>query len=187
MYPSPKFASLCSANFDPPSRGGWQVVVVLRRMNVQNPERRQDLKQTLAARLRDNATDAERKLWAMLRRGQIAGLRFRRQQPIGPYVVDFYCSAAKLIIELDGDQHGSDSHALYDRTRTCWLMVRGYCVLRFANGEFLKNPQTVLDGIAHVLEGRAVPLPEICETNFDPRPTKALTCFRSRPRPSRGG
>ena len=141
--------------------------MVLRRMNVQNPERRQDLKQTLAARLRDDATDAERKLWAMLRRGQVAGLRFRRQQPIGPFVVDFYCSAAKLIVELDGDQHGDDEHAQYDAARTQWLSAHGYRVLRYPNGEVLKNPQIVLDGVAHVLEISAVPLPEIRCANFD--------------------
>jgi len=134
--------------------------VILRRMNIQNPERRRDLKRVLAARLRDSATDAERKLWSVLRGHQVAGLRFRRQQPIGPYVVDFYCSAAKLIIELDGDQHGEDRHVRYDAARTQWLLARGYRVLRFPNGEFLKTPQIVLDGIAHVLEARAVPLPK---------------------------
>jgi len=147
-------------------------------MNIQNPERRQDLKQPLAARLRDNATDAERKLWAMLRRGHVAGLRFRRQQPIGPYVVDFYCSAAKLIIELDGDQHGEDGHVRHDEERTQWLTANGYCVLRFANGEFLKNPQIILDGIAQVFEARAVPLPK-------PRPYAVATDRFDRP--SRGG
>ena len=123
-----------------------------------NPTRRRILKQGMAAKLRGTATDAERILWSMLRNKQIAGLRFRRQQPIGPYIADFYCSAAKLI-ELDGDQHGTEQHICYDEARTCWLSAHGYCVLRYPNGEFLKNPKSVLDGIEHILMERNVPLP----------------------------
>ena len=132
-----------------------------RKRAVQNLTRRQGLKYQLATRLRASATDAERKLWSFLRNKQIAGLKVRRQQPIGPYVVDFYCPAARLVIELDGDQHGDDKHVRYDETRTNWLSVHGYHVLRFANGEFLKNPQIVLDGIAHMLDVRGVVLPKV--------------------------
>lgn len=120
--------------------------------------RRRGLKTTFAKRLRQNATDAERRLWAVLRSHQVAGLCFRRQQPIGPYVVDFYCAAARLVIELDGDQHGGDEQVAYDRLRSEWLSARGYRVLRFPNGDVLRNPQIVLDGIAQVFELRAVPL-----------------------------
>jgi very-short-patch-repair endonuclease len=127
---------------------------------IKHPSRRHALKFKLAACLRDSATDAERKLWSLLRSKQFAGLRFRRQQPIGCYIVDFYCSPAKLIIELDGEQHGEEGHARYDEIRTNWLLVHGYHVLRFSNVEFLKTPQIVLDGIAHVLDECAIPLPK---------------------------
>jgi very-short-patch-repair endonuclease len=65
----------------------------------------------LARRFRQEATEAERRLWGILRNKQFAGLRFRRQQPIGPFVVDFYCSAARLIVELDGGQHADPARA----------------------------------------------------------------------------
>ena len=119
--------------------------------------RRQGLKTKFAKQLRTSSTDAERKLWSILRDHQIAGLRFRRQQPVGPYVVDFYCSAAKLIIELDGDQHVADEGMKHDAIRTNWLTSHGYRILRFPNGRVMKNPQMVLDEIAHVFELRAVP------------------------------
>jgi very-short-patch-repair endonuclease len=135
--------------------------------------RRQNLKQPFAVRLRANATDAERILWSILRSHQIAGLRFRRQQPIGPYIVDFYCASAKLVIELDGDQHGADHVVLYDEDRTQWLTEQGYCVLRFPNADVFRNRQNIIDSIMHHLEEHDIPLPGICGANSDP--------------PSRGG
>jgi very-short-patch-repair endonuclease len=140
--------------------------------------RRRELKQPFAARLRADATDAERILWSHLRSKQIAGLRFRRQQPIGPYVVDFFCSPAKLIIEIDGDQHGADRSIMYDEARTQWLRQRGYSVLRFPNADVFRNGQFIVDSIAHHLEEHGIPLPEVVSSlalanNFDP--------------PSRGG
>ena len=123
--------------------------------------RRKELKRGgFAKQTRTASTEAERKLWSILRNHHVAGLRFRRQQPIGPYVVDFYCPAAKLIVELDGDQHGEVRNVKCDEIRTQWLASRGYRVLRFPNGDVSKNPQVVLDEIAHVFEVRAVPLPE---------------------------
>src|SRR4051812_37557422 len=92
--------------------------------------RRSVLKQGRARELRSSATEVERKLWSLLRRKQMAQLRFRRQQAIGPYIVDFYCSAAKLVIELDGDQHGEDKNMHYDEVRTRWLNNNKYRVLR---------------------------------------------------------
>jgi adenine-specific DNA-methyltransferase len=123
--------------------------------------RRQGLKASFAKQLRASSTDAERKLWSILRNHQVAGLRFRRQQPIGPYVGDFYCSAAKLIVELDGDQHGADNNVASDALRSQWLASNGYRVLRFPNWQVLKNPQIVLDEIARMFEIRAVPSPRI--------------------------
>jgi len=119
--------------------------------------RRAQFKRGFAKALRSSQTDAEQRLWRSLRGKQVGGVRFRPQQPIGPYIVDFFCPAAKLIIELDGDQHGTDRNTASDAVRTRWLEARGYKVLRFANGEVLKAH--ILDAIWHAVEGR-LPLPE---------------------------
>src|ERR1700679_1810836 len=93
--------------------------------------RRTQLKHAAAKELRANATEMERKRWAVLRRKQLSGVRFRRQQSIGPYIADFFCSSAKLVIELDGDQHGLERQRAHDAARTAWLEARRYRVLRF--------------------------------------------------------
>ena len=110
-----------------------------------------------AKHLRSSPTDAERRLWSRLRTKQLGGLRFRRQQPIGPYIVDFFCPAARLIVELDGDHHGTDKKAEQDANRTRWLEGRGYKVLRFPNGTVWKEP--VLEMIWQEAQSR-LPLPE---------------------------
>lgn len=122
--------------------------------------RRRVLKQERARELRLLATVSERKLWSLLRRKQVGHLRFRRQQPIGPYIADFYCAAAKLVIELDGGQHGEDRHVLRDEVRTRWLETSGYRVLRFSNREFLRDPVMVLNGIWQAIEESGIPLPD---------------------------
>lgn len=121
---------------------------------------RSEWKRGMAKALRSNATEAERKLWALLRGKKMAHLRFRRQQPIGPYIVDFFCPAAKLVVELDGGQHGEDARVAYDAARTRWLEDHGYRVLRFSNTEFLKDRNMALDSIARAIGGDATPLPE---------------------------
>ena len=90
----------------------------------------------------------------------MSDLRFRRQQPIGPYIVDFFCPARRLVIELDGGQHGEDATVAYDAKRTAWLEARGYRVLRFANGEFLKDKNAALEGIWLAVENGGQPLPK---------------------------
>ena len=122
-------------------------------------ERRARLKRDTARRLRAEASEAERKLWSHLRRKQMALLRFRRQHPIGPYIVDFYCPAAKLIIELDGAQHGEDEAIAYDIARTEWLEARGFRVMRIWNHEFFSDPDEVLERIWRVVTERAVHSP----------------------------
>lgn len=97
--------------------------------------------------MRANPTEAERKLWTLLRRRQIGTLRFRRQQTIGPYIVDFFCPSARLIIELDGGQHGQDAVMACDDARSMFLQSRGYQILRFWNDEFLRDPEAVLEVI----------------------------------------
>ena len=102
-----------------------------------------------ARQLRKNPTEAEKKLWSLLRLKQLDGYRFRRQAPIGPYIVDFFCPPALLIIEVDGGQHATEAAA--DEARTHWLQSRGYRVLRFWNNDILQNPEGVLSRLHQVL------------------------------------
>lgn len=95
--------------------------------------------------LRKYPTDAEQRLWQKLRRGQIAGMKFRRQQPIGPFFVDFVCFEQRVIVEVDGGHHAQ--RASYDIDRTRWLEAQGYRVLRFWNGDVLAN----IDAVAQVI------------------------------------
>ncbi len=104
-----------------------------------------------ARRLRRDATDAERHLWQRLRQGQVLGVSFRRQHPVGPYVLDFYCSAARLAIELDGSQHGCSEQVLSDKVRSEFLCERGIRVVRFWNHDVLGNVEGVLEMISEVL------------------------------------
>ena len=109
-------------------------------------------KRNLARSFRQNPTNAERKLWSLLRNKKISAWRFRRQQPIGPFIVGFFCPGAKLIVELDGGQHNEAMNIERDQARTRWLAIRGYRVIRFWNFEVLKTPQAVLDAIWHALQ-----------------------------------
>lgn len=114
--------------------------------------RRKEFRKTFARELRRTATDAERKLWFNLRNRRFGRFKFRRQQPIGPFIADFYCSASKLIVELDGGQHTISVNLLYDARRSRWLTGRGYRVLRFINVDVLKDIENVLDGIWYALK-----------------------------------
>jgi len=98
-----------------------------------------------ARELRRNQTSAEQKLWAKLRYKQACGYRFRRQHPIGRCIVDFYCAALKLVIEVDGDSHASQVE--YDAARTAYLEERGCTVIRFANEQVHRQLDAVLDEI----------------------------------------
>ena len=98
-----------------------------------------------ARQLRNNATDAERHLWRFLRREQFAGYKFRRQFPVGVYIVDFVCVPARLVLELDGGQH-LDARA-YDSARTRAIELCGYRVLRFWNDDVLLRTDAVLEEI----------------------------------------
>ncbi len=94
-----------------------------------------------AKELRKNSTDAERVLWQQLRAHRFAGYKFRRQQPLGHYIVDFVCFEKHLIIELDGGQHAEQ--AVYDAERSAWLQSQGFRVLRFWNHEVLTDVEAV--------------------------------------------
>jgi very-short-patch-repair endonuclease len=110
----------------------------------------------LAKRLRTNMTDAEQRLWYRLRAHRFQNLKFKRQAPIGPYIVDFICFDHKLIVELDGGQHAQNPR---DKKRDAWLICEGYRVLRFWNDDVLKQTSAVLEEIAGAIESAATPLP----------------------------
>ena len=101
---------------------------------------------TRAQRLRREMTDAERKLWTILRARQLGGAKFRRQQSIGPFSADFVCQEARLIVEADGGQHAEN---VGDVRRTAFLESKGYRVLRFWNNDILQN----LEGVAESVLG----------------------------------
>jgi adenine-specific DNA-methyltransferase len=104
-----------------------------------------------ARQLRRDMNEYERKLWSLLRMKRLAGFRFRRQHPIGPYVADFFCPSAKLIVEQDGAQHFTEKEVDRDARRTRWLEERGYRVLRITNIDVLKRPFDVLEAIHRAL------------------------------------
>jgi very-short-patch-repair endonuclease len=103
-----------------------------------------------ARRLRKNLTDVERKLWYRLRRDQLNGLNFRRQHPVGPYVLDFYCPSLRIAIELDGGQHNFEPQQRRDDRRTHWLESNGIKILRFWNNDVTGNLPGVLEEIARI-------------------------------------
>lgn len=102
-----------------------------------------------ARTLRKQTTDAEQKLWALLRNRQLNGKKFRRQHAILNYIVDFYCHELKLAIELDGNFHTKAEVKEYDRLRTASLHEMGITVLRFWNEEVMRDPEKVLKKISN--------------------------------------
>lgn len=109
--------------------------------------------------LRLNATEAERKLWAQLSARKVAGVRFNRQFPIGPFICDFVSRTAKLIIEVDGGQHAVDVEK--DQARTAYLETQGYRVIRFWNNDVLDRTEGVVGEIEHILATCPPPTPPI--------------------------
>ncbi|MDD2468780.1 MAG: DUF559 domain-containing protein [Desulfobulbus sp.] len=108
-----------------------------------------------ARRLRQQLTDAERLLWQLLRGRQLAGCKFRRQHPIGNFILDFYCHDKLLAVELDGGQHNDPNQREADERRTAWLAEQGIRVLRFWNNEVLQETEGVLEEIFRHLTGPA--------------------------------
>ncbi len=102
-----------------------------------------------ARELRNNATNAERRLWHLLRRRQLDGFKFRRQRPIGPYICDFVCLEARLIVELDGGQHAQQ--AAYDIRRDDFLRSQGFRVLRFWNDDVQREIESIIETIHEAL------------------------------------
>ena len=99
----------------------------------------------IARKLRNNLTEVEKQLWRYLRNKQLAGLKFRRQQPIGPYIVDFINFEKRLIIEVDGGQHAKSIQK--DSERDAWFQEQNFKVLRFWDNEVLENMEGVLESI----------------------------------------
>jgi len=106
---------------------------------------------SFARELRQQHTNAERALWMKLRNRELEGVKFRRQQPIGPYIVDFVSLQRRLIIEIDGGQHNEEREKERDEERTMSLEERGYRIMRFWNNEVMTNPEGVLERIREAL------------------------------------
>lgn len=103
-----------------------------------------------AKKLRKESTDTECKLWQQLRSKQCGGYKFRRQHPLGNYIVDFVCLESRLIIELDGSQHLEETK-MHDQQRDCWFQKEGYRILRFWDNEVLQNMAGVYQLIEEAL------------------------------------
>ena len=112
---------------------------------------RMDKKYLLARNLRKNSTTQENLLWSLLRNRKLNNLKFKRQVPIGSYIVDFVCEEKKLIIELDGGQHNTPENLQYDKKRTEYLNSLGYKVIRFWNNEFDNNLEGVYEKLLEVV------------------------------------
>ena len=119
---------------------------------IDRQNRKERSKNSISRKLRRDQTDAERALWAKIRSKQLNGAKFRRQQIIGPYIVDFVNFDSSLIVEVDGGQHGRDKMRNKDEERTKWLQQRGYYVIRFWDNEVLQNIDGVLEKILQALK-----------------------------------
>ena len=101
--------------------------------------------------LRANSTPAEQKMWRIVRDRRLGGFKFRRQHGIGPFVLDFYCSEAKLAVELNGSVHDNPARAEYDGERQEYLAALGLRVVRFSNGEVLREPNRIAESLMMIL------------------------------------
>jgi very-short-patch-repair endonuclease len=125
-------------------------------------------KRAFARALRANATDAETALWQLLRSRRLAGEKFRRQVPIGPWIADFVSFSRRLIVEADGSQHAESER---DEARDRNLSERGFRILRFWNNDILMRPQSVLDAIIDFVERDPSPVCAPCGAH-PPSPTR---------------
>ena len=126
-------------------------------MSAKPPRKAKEGEVRRARRLRRDASDAERQLWFRLRDRRLEDRKFSRQKPIGPYIVDFVCREADLIVEVDGGQHAD--RVVEDAARTAYLESLGYRVIRFWNDEVLSNTDGVLEMILRELAAGPSPQP----------------------------
>jgi very-short-patch-repair endonuclease len=105
-----------------------------------------------AKALRRNMTPHEAKVWVCLRAWRVDGLKFRRQVPLGPYIVDFACFHPKVVMEIDGGQHALDGHAARDAQRDTWLRGQGFVVFRAWNFEVHADVDAVMEGLRAVID-----------------------------------
>ena len=132
-------------------------------------------KNLLAKNLRKNQTKQETIVWNLLRNHKIYNLKFKRQYPIGNYIVDFVCHEIQLIIEIDGGQHNDNGHKIYDIERTQYLNLRGYTVIRFWNNEIDNNIEGVYQKIIETID------------NIKKESVKQSTTLSPNPSPSERG
>jgi len=119
---------------------------------------RRPLNTSRARNLRRNTTPPESILWKHLRNRRLGGWKFRRQQPIGPYIADFYCAEAKLVVEIDSRAH--NGRLDHDTARDEWMRSDGVETFRVTASDISKNLEGVLEGIAHVVRRRLTELGE---------------------------
>ncbi len=154
-------------------------------------DKRSDTTYLRARRLRRTTTDVEKRLWHRLRKLDLDGSHFRRQVPIGPYIADFACMAVRLLIEVDGSQHGENRNKTRDELRTRWLEKEGYRVLRFWNNDITSNMDAVMEAIYAATYGSSSAPPSPLKHRrhrrggLAHRPTPARDARR--PSPCRGG
>ena len=120
-----------------------------------------------ARQLRKTQTDAERRLWQLLRNRSLGGCKFRRQHPVGSYICDFICIDRQLVIEVDGGQHAVQVEE--DEARTAYLESKGFMVIRFWNHEVLTKTEAVLERILNMISSDSphhVPLPKGARERF---------------------
>ncbi|WP_298967297.1 DUF559 domain-containing protein [uncultured Methylobacterium sp.] len=100
------------------------------------------------------ATRAEDLFWTQVRAGRLDGHKFKRQVPVAPYIVDFLCTSARLVVEFDGEPHETAERRKRDASRDAWLRSQGFEVLRVTNDDFLGNPQLTLDAVTDAIRRR---------------------------------
>jgi len=145
-----------SANSSPPPLRGRSDREAVREGGQQPVHHRSmpDIRRARAKALRRDMTEAEKRLWYWLRAHRFQGVAFRRQTPIGPFIVDFVSHECRLVIELDGGQHSGSKQ---DVRRDRWLRSKGYRVLRFWNSDLLKNRDGVLHAIFEAVAAKGPP------------------------------
>ena len=126
-------------------------------------------KTNLSRHLRRRTTIAERRLWNRLRSRALCGMKFVRQEPVGPYIVDLVCREQRLIVEVDGGQHAESPR---DAIRDRWLRNHGYRVLRFWNNDVIANIDGVLEATADTLQNDGLPRPSLVIGGDRPLPTQ---------------